>query len=153
TYDEVEVSVPPMIRAAKVAAKEARALERAAQPPTHWHRAWEGMPALFTALVVVAVLVASAFEVVPTFLISDNVPTIQTVKPYTRLELYGRDIYIREGCYNCHSQMIRPFIDETVRYGTNGEPTEYSKPGESIYDHPFQWGSKRTGPDLAREGG
>ncbi|HTL32874.1 MAG TPA: cbb3-type cytochrome c oxidase subunit II, partial [Kofleriaceae bacterium] len=65
----------------------------------------------------------------------------------------GRDIYIREGCYNCHSQMVRPFLDETVRYGQNGEPAEYSRAGEFVYDHPFQWGSKRTGPDLAREGG
>jgi cytochrome c oxidase cbb3-type subunit I/II len=81
------------------------------------------------------------------------VPKIATVKPYTPLELYGRDIYIREGCYNCHSQMVRPFVDETVRYGLGGVPTEYSKPGEFIYDHPFQWGSRRIGPDLAREGG
>jgi cytochrome c oxidase cbb3-type subunit I/II len=90
---------------------------------------------------------------VPAFLIGGNVPTISTVKPYTPLELYGRDIYIAEGCYNCHSQMVRPFLDETIRYGINGKPTEYSRPGEFIYDHPFQWGSKRTGPDLAREGG
>jgi cytochrome c oxidase cbb3-type subunit I/II len=99
------------------------------------------------------VIVASLFEILPTFLIGDNVPTIKTVKPYTPLELYGRDIYIREGCFNCHSQMLRPFIDETVRYGQNGQPAEYSKPGEFVYDHPFLWGSKRTGPDLAREGG
>lgn len=76
-----------------------------------------------------------------------NVPTISSVKPYTPLELHGRDIYVREGCYTCHSQMIRPFRDEVARYG------EYSKAGEFVYDHPFQWGSKRTGPDLAREGG
>ena len=119
----------------------------------HWHRTWEGLPALFTALTAVAVIVASAFEILPTFLIGDNVPRIKSVKPYTPLELYGRDIYLREGCYNCHSQMIRPFIDETVRFGQNGKPAEYSKPGEFVYDHPFQWGSKRTGPDLAREGG
>jgi cytochrome c oxidase cbb3-type subunit I/II len=100
-----------------------------------------------------AVIVASLFEILPTFLIGGNVPTIPTVKPYTPLELYGRDIYIREGCYNCHSQMVRPFLDETVRYGINGQPAEYSRPGEFVYDHPFQWGSKRTGPDLAREGG
>jgi cytochrome c oxidase cbb3-type subunit I/II len=75
------------------------------------------------------------------------VPTIASVKPYTPLELQGRDIYVREGCYTCHSQMIRPFRDEVARYG------EYSKAGEFVYDHPFQWGSKRTGPDLAREGG
>jgi len=152
-YEEIDVEVPPMIRAAKVAAKERAVLERHAEPPVHWHRRWEGLPALFTVLTAVAVLVASAFEIVPTFLIGDNVPRIKTVKPYTPLELYGRDIYLREGCYNCHSQMVRPFIDETVRYGQNGKPAEYSKPGEFVYDHPFQWGSKRTGPDLAREGG
>ena len=80
-------------------------------------------------------------------LIDSNVPTITSVKPYTPLELEGRDIYIREGCYNCHSQMIRPFRSETERYG------EYSKAGEFVYDHPFQWGSKRTGPDIHRIGG
>jgi cytochrome c oxidase cbb3-type subunit I/II len=153
SYEELDVVVPPMIRAAKLEAKQPRPIERVAEPPVHWHRRWEGLPALFTTLTVVAVLVASAFEIVPTFLIGDNVPRIRTVKPYTPLELYGRDIYLREGCYNCHSQMVRPFIDETVRYGKNGKPAEYSKPGESVYDHPFQWGSKRTGPDLAREGG
>jgi cytochrome c oxidase cbb3-type subunit I/II len=176
-YEDIVVAVPPMIRQAEAQAKaktkaQARAemtaakaadatrdaarqrpLERAAEPPVHWHRRWEGLPALFTALTIVAVLVASAFEIVPTFLIGDNVPRIKSVKPYTPLELYGRDIYLREGCYNCHSQMVRPFIDETVRYGQNGKPAEYSKPGEFVYDHPFQWGSKRTGPDLAREGG
>ncbi len=83
----------------------------------------------------------------PTFVIRSNVPTIATVKPYTPLELAGRDIFVGEGCYNCHSQMIRPMVAETKRYG------EYSKPGESVYDHPFQWGSRRIGPDLAREGG
>jgi len=144
-YEEVDVAVPPMIRAVK------EAPPKEALP--HWHRKWEGLPALFTVLVAVAVIVASLFEILPTFLIGDNVPKIATVKPYTPLELYGRDIYIREGCYNCHSQMIRPFIDETVRYGQNNVPAEYSRPGEFIYDHPFQWGSKRTGPDLAREGG
>ena len=153
TYEEPEITVPPMIRAAKQVAKEQRILERATTKRVHWHRRWEGLPALFTVLVALAVIVASLFEILPTFLIGGNVPTIKTVQPYTPLELYGRDIYIREGCYNCHSQMIRPFIDETVRYGSNGKPAEYSKPGEFIYDHPFQWGSKRTGPDLAREGG
>ena len=83
---------------------------------------------------------------VPTFLVKSNIPTIASVKPYTPLELQGRDLYIREGCYNCHSQMIRPFRDEVARYG------EFSKGGEFVYDHPFQWGSKRTGPDLARIG-
>ncbi len=112
-----------------------------------YHREWERMPIFFTVLVVIAVVVASLFEILPTFLIRSNVPTIASVKPYTPLELYGRDIYIREGCFNCHSQMIRPFRYETERYG------EYSKPGESVYDHPFLWGSRRIGPDLAREGG
>ncbi|TAE65902.1 MAG: cytochrome-c oxidase, cbb3-type subunit II, partial [Bacteroidetes bacterium] len=86
-------------------------------------------------------------ELMPTFLIKNNIPTIAAVKPYTSLELQGRDIYVREGCYTCHSQMIRPFRDEVARYG------DYSKAGEFVYDHPFQWGSKRTGPDLARLGG
>jgi cytochrome c oxidase cbb3-type subunit I/II len=153
TYAEVEVDVPPMIGAGAIAVKPARVLEREAHAPAHWHRTWEGMPTLFTTLTVIAVLVASAFELVPTFLIADNVPRIKTVKPYTPLELYGRDIYLAEGCYNCHSQMVRPFIDETVRYGHSGQPAQYSKPGEFVYDHPFQWGSKRTGPDLARQGG
>jgi cytochrome c oxidase cbb3-type subunit I/II len=152
-YDEPDIVVPPMIREAKAIAKEKRALEKAAESPQHFHRVWEGLPAVFTVLVVLAVVVASAFEIVPTFLVGGNVPTISTVKPYTPLELYGRDIYLREGCYNCHSQMVRPFLDETVRYGVNGKPAEYSQPGEFIYDHPFQWGSKRNGPDLARESG
>jgi cytochrome c oxidase cbb3-type subunit I/II len=152
-YEAIEVEVPAMVREARRDTRISQGLERAAQPPVHWHRRWEGMPALFTALTALAVIVASAFEIVPTFLIGDNVPRIKTVAPYTPLELYGRDIYLREGCFNCHSQMVRPFIDETVRYGQNGKPAEYSKPGEFVYDHPFQWGSKRTGPDLAREGG
>ena len=112
-----------------------------------WHRRWERMPMLFSALTLLTVVVASLFEILPTFLIKSNVPTIASVKPYTPLELAGRDIYIAEGCFNCHSQMIRPFRYETERYG------EYSKPGESVYDHPFLWGSRRIGPDLAREGG
>ncbi|MEO1236144.1 MAG: cytochrome-c oxidase, cbb3-type subunit I, partial [Planctomycetota bacterium] len=112
-----------------------------------WHRVWERMPVKFTALVIVAVSVASLFELIPTFVIRSNVPTIASVTPYTPLELAGRDLYVAEGCYNCHSQMIRPTVAETKRYG------EYSKPGESVYDHPFQWGSRRIGPDLAREGG
>jgi len=152
-YDEIEVEAPPMVRTKKVAERERRVLERAAESPHHWHRTWEGLPAFFTIMTAAAVIVASLFEILPTFLIGGNVPTINTVQPYTPLELYGRDIYLREGCYNCHSQMVRPFLDETVRYGQNGEPAEYSRAGEFVYDHPFQWGSKRTGPDLAREGG
>jgi cytochrome c oxidase cbb3-type subunit I/II len=112
-----------------------------------WHRRWERLPVRFTVLTTIAVVVASLFEIIPTFLIRSNVPTISTVKPYTPLELAGRDIYVAEGCYNCHSQQIRPMVAETKRYG------EYSKPGEFVYDRPFQWGSRRIGPDLAREGG
>ncbi|MBI1373286.1 MAG: cytochrome-c oxidase, cbb3-type subunit I [Phycisphaera sp.] len=112
-----------------------------------WHRKWERLPLRFTVWTTIAVIVASLFEIVPTFLIRSNVPTIASVKPYTPLELAGRDIYVSEGCYNCHSQMIRPILAETKRYG------DYSKPGEFVYDHPFQWGSRRIGPDLAREGG
>jgi cytochrome c oxidase cbb3-type subunit I/II len=112
-----------------------------------WHSVLERKPVLFTVLSFVAVLIGGVIEFVPTWLIDSNVPTIASVKPYTPLELEGRDIYVREGCYNCHSQMIRPFRSETERYG------EYSKAGEFVYDHPFQWGSKRTGPDLHRQGG
>jgi cytochrome c oxidase cbb3-type subunit I/II len=112
-----------------------------------WHRRWEALPVTFTVMTAVAVIVASLFQILPTFLIRSNVPTIASVKPYTPLELAGRDLYVREGCFNCHSQMIRPFRHETERYG------EYSKPGEFVYDHPFLWGSRRIGPDLARAGG
>ncbi len=111
------------------------------------HRLLEHKPVLFTVLTLLAILIGGAIEMVPTFLIKSNVPTIASVKPYTPLELHGRDIYIREGCVNCHTQMIRPFRSETERYG------EYSKAGEFVYDHPFLWGSKRTGPDLHRVGG
>ncbi|GAB5403086.1 MAG: cytochrome-c oxidase, cbb3-type subunit I [Aureliella sp.] len=113
----------------------------------NWHRRWERLPVKFTILTTLAVVVATLFELIPTFLIRSNVPTIATVQPYTPLELAGRHLYISEGCYNCHSQQIRPMVAETKRYG------EYSKPGEFVYDHPFQWGSRRIGPDLAREGG
>lgn len=112
----------------------------------HWHRFLEGRPVRFTVYVLIAVLIGGVVEFVPTALVKSNIPTIATVQPYTPLELEGRDIYIREGCYTCHSQMVRPFRSETERYG------EYSKPGEFVYDHPFQWGSKRTGPDLHRVG-
>ncbi len=111
-----------------------------------WHRRWERLPVRLTVWATVAVLTASLFEIIPTFMIQSNVPTIKSVKPYSPLELAGRDLYLREGCYNCHSQMIRPFRAETERYG------EYSKPGEFVYDHPFQWGSRRIGPDLHRIG-
>jgi cytochrome c oxidase cbb3-type subunit I/II len=113
----------------------------------HWHRWIERRPVQMLVLSLMMVLIGGIIEFVPTFLIQSNVPTIASVKPYTPLELEGRDIYIKEGCYTCHSQMVRPFRSETARYG------EYSKAGEFVYDHPFQWGSKRTGPDLHRLGG
>ena len=111
-----------------------------------WHRILEGWPLVFTVLTTIAVLIGGIVEIVPMLLVKSNIPTISTVKPYTPLELEGRDIYVREGCVNCHSQMVRPMRSEIERYG------EYSKPGEGVYDHPFLWGSKRTGPDLARIG-
>lgn len=102
---------------------------------------------LMMALLITAVIsVGGLVEIIPLFLLKSTIPPMEGVKPYTALQLEGRDIYLREGCYNCHSQMIRPFRAETERYGP------YSKPAESMYDHPFQWGSKRTGPDLARVG-
>ncbi len=113
----------------------------------HWHRWIERKPIQMMIVSLVVVLIGGIIEFVPTFLVKSNIPTISSVKPYTPLELQGRDIYLREGCYTCHSQMVRPFRNETSRYG------EYSKAGEFVYDHPFQWGSKRTGPDLARIGG
>lgn len=113
----------------------------------HWHRWIERKPIQLLIVSLVVVVIGGAIEIIPTFLVKSNIPTISSVKPYTPLELQGRDIYVREGCYTCHSQMVRPFRDETARYG------EYSKAGEFVYDHPFQWGSKRTGPDLARVGG
>ncbi|ODS53232.1 MAG: cytochrome C oxidase Cbb3 [Acidobacteria bacterium SCN 69-37] len=119
-------------------------------PATHaagpWHRALESKPIQFSVLTFVAVLIGGVVEFVPTALIRANVPTIAAVKPYTPLELEGRDIYIRDGCVGCHSQMIRPLRAETERYG------DYSKAGEFVYDRPFLWGSKRTGPDLHRVG-
>jgi cytochrome c oxidase cbb3-type subunit I/II len=111
------------------------------------HRLLERKPMVFMVLSLVVILIGGMIEMMPTFTIKSNIPTISSVKPYSPLELQGRDLYIREGCVNCHSQMIRPFRSETERYG------EYSKAGEFVYDHPFLWGSKRTGPDLAREGG
>jgi cytochrome c oxidase cbb3-type subunit I/II len=111
------------------------------------HRWLEGKLIPFTVLSLVAVIIGGLVQLLPTFLVKSNIPTIASVEPLTPLELHGRDIYVREGCYTCHSQMIRPFRAETERYG------EYSKAGEYVYDHPFQWGSKRTGPDLMRVGG
>lgn len=111
------------------------------------HRWLEKRPVKFALLSAVVVLIGGLVEMIPTFLVKSNIPTITAVKPYSPLELQGRDIYIREGCVSCHSQLIRPFRSETERYG------EYSKAGEFVYDHPFLWGSKRTGPDLMRIGG
>lgn len=125
---------------------EAPALEKKVITGGHWHSVLERKPVLFAGLSLVAILIGGVIEMVPTFLIKSNIPTIEAVTPYTPLELEGRDIYIREGCNGCHSQMVRPFRWETERYG------EYSKAGEFVYDHPFLWGSKRTGPDLHRIG-
>ncbi len=112
-----------------------------------WHRKIERKPMVMLVLSLIVILIGGMVEMLPTFFIKSNVPTIASVKPYTPLELHGRDLYIREGCVNCHSQTVRPFRSETERYG------EYSKAGEFVYDHPFLWGSKRTGPDLHRQGG
>jgi cytochrome c oxidase cbb3-type subunit I/II len=118
------------------------------QAKINWHRLLEGRALVFTAFVVVAVLVGGVAELVPSlFATPAEARVTAEQKPYRPLELEGRDVYIREGCYTCHSQMIRTFTFEAKRYG------EASTMGESVYDHPFQWGSKRTGPDLAREGG
>ncbi|MBM4370228.1 MAG: cytochrome-c oxidase, cbb3-type subunit I [Deltaproteobacteria bacterium] len=152
---EEEVHAPPLARD--------DAAPGATTPPGTWdhalyrfqhavrqgfHRLLERRLALFTVLTVLALAVGSLVEAVPLFLYDqENVPRIASVKPYTPLELLGRDLYVREGCYNCHSQMIRPFHHEIERYG------EHSKGGEFVYDRPFQWGSKRTGPDLHRVGG
>ena len=122
-------------------------LEKLAGEKEFWHRKIERKPITLLVLSLIIISIGGLIEMIPTFFISSNIPTIVTVKPYTPLELQGRDIYIREGCVNCHSQTVRPFRSETERYG------EYSKAGEFVYDHPFLWGSKRTGPDLHRQGG
>ena len=112
-----------------------------------FHTWLERKPVKLTILATIAILIGGIVQIVPTLLVDSNIPTISSVKPYTPLELEGRDIYIREGCVGCHSQMVRPFRSEVERYG------EYSKAGEYVYDRPFLWGSKRTGPDLFRVGG
>jgi cytochrome c oxidase cbb3-type subunit I/II len=134
------VSAPPM-------AKVAHTQEHGKTAYARMHYLLEGKPLLFSVLSLIAVMIGGLVQIIPMVAIESNVPTIASVKPYTPLELEGRDIYIREGCYNCHSQMVRPFRDELVRYG------DYSKSGEFVYDRPFQFGSKRTGPDLHRLGG
>ena len=140
-----------MAKGSLLADEDAQAfpLEKAFTPTggdTYWHRWIERKPIQLLLVSLVVILIGSMVELIPTFMVDSNVPTIAAVKPYTPLELQGRDLYIREGCVNCHSQMVRPFRSETERYG------EYSKAGEFVYDHPFLWGSKRTGPDLHREG-
>jgi cytochrome c oxidase cbb3-type subunit I/II len=133
-----------------VAQEKAQAAPLVPDPGTTgatWHRRLESRPLQFAMLTFVAVLIGGVVEFIPTAIVKSNVPTIAAVKPYTPLEVEGRDIYIREGCVGCHSQMVRPIRAETERYG------EYSKAGEFVYDRPFLWGSKRTGPDLHRVGG
>jgi cytochrome c oxidase cbb3-type subunit 2 len=110
------------------------------------HEKIETTPTLLIVLVILVVAIGGLVEIVPLYFQRTTTEPVKGIKPYEPLRLVGRDIYIREGCYNCHSQMIRPFRAETLRYGP------YSQAGEFVYDHPFQWGSKRTGPDLARVG-
>jgi len=111
------------------------------------HEVFEKHSLLLTVGILITVAIGGLIEITPLFYLESTIEKVKGVRPYTPLELKGRDIYIREGCYNCHSQMVRPLRDEVERYG------HYSLAAESMYDHPFQWGSKRTGPDLARVGG
>ncbi|MEM1001054.1 MAG: cytochrome-c oxidase, cbb3-type subunit I [Bacteroidota bacterium] len=117
-----------------------------------WHTWLERKPVLLTVYATIAILIGGIVQIIPTLVVESNIPTISSVKPYSALELEGRDIYIREGCVGCHSQMIRPFRSEVERYDLTNDK-QYSKAGEYVYDHPFLWGSKRTGPDLHRLGG
>jgi cytochrome c oxidase cbb3-type subunit I/II len=142
----------PIVIALIVAASLAIAVNVRRGEGGKWHRATEGNSLVFTVLVLVAILIGGIVELIPTIVITNKVPVSAAAsaflqEPYSPLEVEGRDLYVREGCYVCHSQMVRPFRHETLRYG------EYSRLEESIYDHPFQWGSKRTGPDLQRVGG
>ncbi len=129
-----DAEAPPLIKSSSHSGKESR------------HRLLEKKPIQFAILSLVVISIGGIVEFIPTFLIKSNIPTIASVRPYTPLELEGRDLYIREACNSCHSQLVRPFRSETERYG------EYSKAGEYVYEHPFLWGSKRTGPDLWRVG-
>ena len=122
-------------------------LKRKENPMASSHERIEKNPALLIVLVLITVAIGGLVEIVPLFFQKSTTEPIKGLQPYTALQLAGRDVYIREGCYNCHSQMIRPFRAETERYG------HYSVAGEFVYDRPFQWGSKRTGPDLHRVGG
>ncbi len=148
TYNLIKTAYSGSFIANEAAEAAPLAKEYVPSASSGWHhRILEHKPVLFTVLSLIAIIIGGLVELVPTFLIKSNIPTIASVKPYTPLELHGRDIYIREGCVNCHTQMVRPFRSETERYG------EYSKAGEYVYDHPFLWGSKRTGPDLQRTSG
>ncbi|USN99957.1 MAG: cytochrome-c oxidase, cbb3-type subunit I [Phycisphaeraceae bacterium] len=156
TYEKPIIKAPALSRIAPEDAHAPSRLGEAVVGAGHamdklaqmtWHRRWERLPLRFSVWVFIAVAIGGLIEAIPTFLIKENIPTIKTVTPYTPLEQAGRDIYVSEGCYNCHSQMIRPMYAETKRYG------DYGKPGEFVYDRPFQWGSRRIGPDLQREGG
>ncbi|MFO7743865.1 MAG: cytochrome-c oxidase, cbb3-type subunit I [Psychroflexus sp.] len=149
------VMIYNVIRTAKSGSKvedelaEAAALSRGGKRKRgeKFHTWLERKPIQLTILATIAILIGGIVQIIPTLLVKSNIPTISTVKPYTPLELEGRDLYIREGCVGCHSQMVRPFRSEVERYG------EYAKAGEFVYDRPFLWGSKRTGPDLLRVGG
>ena len=118
-----------------------------ANRPVSGHEKIETSNFLMIVLTLITILFGGLVEIVPLFFQTSTTQPVEGLKPYTALQLAGRDVYLREGCYNCHSQMIRPFRAETLRYG------DTSKAGEFVYDHPFQWGSKRTGPDLHRVGG
>ena len=146
-YNLVKTAAQGSFQAETPAEAPPRPTSLAGHKGEYWHRWIERRPVQMLVVALVVILVGGIVEIIPMVLIDDNVPKIASVKPYTPLELEGRDIYIREGCVGCHSQMIRPFRSETERYG------EYSKSGEFIYDRPFLWGSKRTGPDLHRVGG
>jgi cytochrome c oxidase cbb3-type subunit I/II len=111
------------------------------------HKKIETHATLLLVLSFLVVSIGGLVQIVPLFYLENTIEEVEGVRPYSPLELAGRDIYVREGCYTCHSQMIRPFVSEVLRYG------DYSRLGESVYDHPFQWGSRRIGPDLARVGG
>lgn len=113
---------------------------------------WESLTGKFTLFAVIAILIGGLFELLPPFFLSKTVPPIASVKPFSPLELAGRDVYQKEGCNNCHTQLIRPFTWEVDRFGGSHYEVGYSQAGESAYEHPFLWGSKRTGPDLAHEG-
>lgn len=145
-YNVIKTAASGSFQAEEEASAPALAKEYTAPKGDYWHRLIERKPVQLMVLATIAILIGGIVEIVPTIMVKSNIPTIEDVKPYTALELEGRDLYIREACNACHSQMVRPFRSEVARYG------EYSKAGEFVYDHPFLWGSKRTGPDLHRVG-